>query len=446
MLRSALASTASAANTAGKLLRSRSVATLVPAQRVAGAGTDVWTLFNQATAKYGAVNLGQGFMNFPARDFVKEAARAAVLTDANNQYSPTRGRPRLRQALAAFYSPIFGRPLDADSEIIVTAGGNEGILSILAAYINPGDEVLLMEPAFDQYMPNITMMGGVPVFCPLRVRAGVDPSAGNVSASTDWVLDLDEYERCITPRTRVLIVNTPHNPLGKVFTRDELAAIGDIAKRHNLLVLSDEVYDQLVYPGSTHTQIATLPGMWERTITVGSAGKTFGVTGWRVGWQIGPRELIEPSLTAHTRIVFCVNSPLQEAVASAFEQAPGRRFFETQRAEYLARRDKLSAALSGAGLPHTVPDGSYFILVNGARIQIPRDCDFPAEVAARGHSFKLTYFFTKQLGVSGIPPTEFYSDAHRHLAENYVRLAFCKTDDVLDEAARRLERVRTYLA
>ncbi|KAI8867967.1 PLP-dependent transferase [Ramicandelaber brevisporus] len=418
---------------------------IVPSQRVTGATLDVWTLFNAATNKYQAVNLGQGFMNFPARDFVKEAARSTVLVDVNNQYSPTRGRPRLRQALADFYTPIFNRQLSADNEIIVTAGGNEGILSILAAYINPGDEVLLMEPAFDQYMPNITMMGGVPVFCPLRVREGVDPSAGNVSASKDWVLDLEEYERSITPRTKVIIVNTPHNPIGKVFTRDELVAIGEIAKKHNLLILSDEVYDQLTYPGNDHVQIATLPGLWERTITVGSAGKTFGVTGWRIGWQIGPKELIEPSLTAHTRIVFCVNSPLQEAVAIAFEQAREQQFFEKQRAEYLKRRDKLSAALTNVGLPHTIPDGSYFILVNGARIKIPDDFEFPTEVAERGHSFKLTYFFTKEIGVSGIPPTEFYSDEHRHLAEDYVRLAFCKTDEVLDEAEKRLERIRKFI-
>ncbi|KAK9766887.1 arylformamidase [Basidiobolus ranarum] len=420
--------------------------TISPATRVGKAELDVWTMFNMAAAEFQAVNLGQGFMNFPARDFVKEAAREAILDDSCNQYAPPRGRPRLRNALAKSYSKLFDRSLNPDSEIIVTAGGNEGLLSVFMAYLDPGDEVILMEPAFDQYMPNIAMTGAVPVFVPLRPREGVDPTSSNIS-SQDWILDIEELESKITPRTKIIVVNTPHNPIGKVFSRGELEAIGRVAEKHNLLIVSDEVYDRLVFDNAEHVPIATIPGLWERTVTVASAGKAFGVTGWRIGWVIGPEKLVSSALATHTRIVFCVSSPMQEGIACAFEQAESNQFFEQQREEYISRRDKLTSAFDAVNLPYTIPQGSYFLLVNAERLaqKIPATYPFPAHISARGKNYELCYFFTREIGVSCIPPTEFYCEQDRHLAESYVRFAFCKTDDILDEAAKRLLKVNEWL-
>ncbi|KAK9765887.1 arylformamidase [Basidiobolus ranarum] len=417
-----------------------------PATRVGKAELDVWTMFNMAATEFEAVNLGQGFMNFPARDFVKEAARSAILDDACNQYAPPRGRPRLRNALAKAYGGLFERSLHADSEILVTAGGNEGLLSIFMAYLDPGSEVILMEPAFDQYMPNITMAGAIPVFVPLKPREGVDPTTSNIS-SKDWVLDIEELKSKITSRTKIIVLNTPHNPIGKVFSRGELEALGKVAEEHNLLIVSDEVYDRLVFDDQEHIPIATIPGLWERTLTVASAGKAFGVTGWRVGWVIGPEKLVSPALATHTRIVFCVSSPMQEGIASAFEQAETNEFFDQQREDYINRRNKLTSAFDAVNLPYTIPQGSYFLLVNAERLlkKIPDDYPFPEHITARGKNYELCYFFTREIGVSCIPPTEFYCEEDRHLAENYVRFAFCKTDDILDEAAKRLLKVNKWL-
>jgi len=400
-------------------------------------------MFNQATQEFGAVNLGQGFMNFPAPDFVKQAAKQCVVSDHCTQYSPPRGRPRLKKALADTYSPSMGRTLDPQSEILITAGGNEGMLSVFASFLEKDSEVILMEPAFDQYAPDVIMMGGKPIYVPLRISQNINPSESFDSSL--WKLNMDELKSKITPRTKILVLNTPHNPVGKVFSKEELIELGEIAKEHNLLILADEVYDMLVYPPHEHLKIATLPGLWERTITVGSAGKAFGVTGWRIGWLVGPSNLISPCANAHTRIVFCVNSPLQEAVAICFEEAQKNGFFEKQTAEYDRRRAKLMKSFDSVGLAYTIPQGSYFLLVNASKVKIPDDYQFPQHIVEKGYNFKLCYFFTKEIGVTGIPPSEFFSDENRHLVDNYVRFAFCKTWDVLEEAEKRLLKVKQFI-
>ncbi|KAJ1911594.1 arylformamidase [Mycoemilia scoparia] len=410
-------------------------------------GIDVWTLFNQAAAKAKAVNLGQGFMNFESPEFIKKASQKCVADDACNQYSPPRGRPNVLNAIAKRYSRILDRQLDPASEIVVTAGANEAIYAIFCAFLEAGsnDEVILMEPAFDQYTPNIKMAGGKPVYIPLRPVPGSEDASGIVS-SKDWTLDMAELEAKISEKTKIIVLNTPHNPIGKVFTKDELEAISNLAKKYNLLVISDEVYENLCFdPQTPHIPIATLPGMWERTLSVYSAGKLFGVTGWRVGWLVGPKELVSPSLTAHTRIVFTTNSPLQEAASIALEEADSNGFVKDQKIVYHKCRSKLMKAFDDVGLPYIQPDGAYFLLVNASKVEIPDDFEFPDEIAVRGKSDMLTYFFTTHIGVSGIPPTEFYSPENAHIAENYIRFAFCKTDDILDEAAKRLQAVKKYV-
>ncbi|KAJ1833021.1 arylformamidase [Coemansia sp. RSA 2711] len=416
-----------------------------PAPAYSSTGLDVWTMMNQVSASVNAVNLGQGYMSFPPRDFIKRAAQEAFIEDTHNQYAPPRGRPRLLAQLATRFAEKLRRPIDPGSEVSVHAGANEALLSIFTAFLEHGKnhEAILIEPAFDQYTPNVLMAGGKPLYVPLRISASKDPAVDSIS-SDDWKLDIDELEAVITANTRILVLNTPHNPVGKVFTRGELEAIAAVAQRHNLLVISDEVYEHLTY-GIEHISIATLPGMWERTVTVGSAGKLFGVTGWRVGWAIGPAELIQPTLSAHTRIVFTTNTPLQEGVASAFEQAVANGFFDSQREEYERRRNRLMAIFDDVGLPYVVPDGAYYLLVNAAAIKIPAAYEFPPFIEERGPNFKLVYFFIKEFGVSGIPPTEFYSAAHKPLANDYIRFAFCKTDEGLEDASKRLQKLKRYL-
>ncbi|KAG9298434.1 hypothetical protein G9A89_008698 [Geosiphon pyriformis] len=389
--------------------------------KVAHFEQDVWSIFTPLAAQLNAVNLGQGFMNFPPPDFVKEAAKNAIMDNECNQYSHPKGRIRLRKALAKAYEPLFGnRNLDPEMEIIVTAGANGGMYAIFAGYLDDGDEVILMEPFFDQYVANITMNGGVPVYIPLRVEG----DSNSTISSAKWTLDIAELRSKITPRTKIIVLNTPHNPVGKVFSRDELHEIGQVAIDYNLLIISDEVYDRLYFRPDTHERIANLPGMWERTITVGSGGKTFGTTGWRVGWLIGPAILIETALAAHTRILFCTNSPLQEAIAIGFEKADENQYFDTQIVEYGRKRDKLMRVFDELGLPYTIPQGSYFILVNTSRIKIPPGYPFPAIIKNRPKDFQTCYWLAKEIGVVGIPPSEFYSPPNRHLAVDYARFAF----------------------
>ncbi|KAJ1962447.1 arylformamidase [Dispira parvispora] len=417
----------------------------VGSERVSGSNMDVWTLFNQLTQKHEAVNLGQGFMGFPAPDFVKQAGSAAVLDESCTQYAPPRGKPELRAQLAKDYSAYLGRTIDPEQEVVVTAGGNEGLLCVFSAFMNPGDEAILMEPAFDQYIMNLKMIHGVPKFVPLRVKDGVDASRQIVSAD-DWVLDLDAVRAKITPRTKVLVLNTPHNPIGKVFTKEELEGIAEIAKEHNLLVLSDEVYDRLTYEGRPHVSIASLPGMWERTVVACSAGKALGVTGWRIGWMLGAPELITLCLRAHTRYVFTVNSPMQIGVTHALQYAHANGFFQKQQQEYLARRNRFLRAIDAVGLPYTVPHGSYFVLVNTSPIRIPDGYEFPPEIAQRDYCYKMCYFFTKEIGVTGIPPSEFYSEENAALGQNFIRFSFAKSDETLDQAGERLQKLKKFIS
>ncbi|KAI0638307.1 PLP-dependent transferase [Trametes polyzona] len=402
---------------------------------------DVWSIFNAANLPADCINLGQGYMNFPPPEWVKEAAGEALNQVATNHYSHPRGRIRLRQALKEHYSPELGRDLDVESEILVTSGANEGQYSVFVAFLEQGDEVIMFEPFFDQYLPSVTFNGGVPVYVPLH-----PPKHDGAHSSSEWTIDFDELRRAVSPRTKMIIVNTPHNPVGKVFTRHELEQIAAIAEEHNLLVMSDEVYDSLVFDDNQHVRIATLPGMWDRTVTVGSAGKMFAATGWRVGWLIGPASIIQPTLAATTRIVFCSNSPLQEATAVGVEQAKKRGFLRQQRDEYAERRAILTAGFDKLGMKYTNPQGSYFVLLDISSVKWPEDYPFPQSVEGRGRDFKACWFIAMEVGVSSIPVSEFYCEAHTPIGENYARFAFCKDVDTLKHAVERLQKLKQFLA
>lgn len=402
---------------------------------------DVWSIFSAVNLPKDCINLGQGYMNFAPPKWIREAAEEALNIVESNHYSHPKGRIRLREALKTFYSPRFNRELDVESEILVTSGANEGQYSVFVAFLEQGDEVVMFEPFFDQYLPSITFNGGKPVYVPLH------PPKESIKKPTsdDWTIDIEEVRRAITPRTKMIIVNTPHNPVGKVFTRQELESIAAVAEEFNLLIMSDEVYDSLVFDGKEHVRIANLPGMWDRTVTVGSAGKAFAATGWRVGWLIGPKSIIQPTLAATTRIVFCSNSPLQEAAASGLEQAEERRFFETQVEEYAERRAILCAAFDRLGLKYSLPEGSYFILLDISKVKLPDDYPFPEFVLGRGRDFRVCWFIANEIKVSSIPVSEFYCEEHANIGEAYARFSFCKDVDTLKKASERLQKLKDYL-
>lgn len=391
--------------------------------RVHSFGTTVFAEFTAMSIAHNAVNLGQGFPDWPAPDFVIDAARTA-LAAGHNQYARSAGHPRLVNALAAVYSPCFGQALNPLTEIVVTTGATEAIFATIQGLVDPGDEVILIEPFYDSYPASVIMAGGTPVYIPLR-------AAGGASSAAAWQVDVDELRSLLTPKTKLLIINTPQNPVGKTFSQEELLALAQIAQEHDLLVLSDEVYEWMTYDGKPHVRIATLPGMWERTITLGSAGKTFSVTGWKIGWAIAPEPLAHAVLMAHQWIPFAVTTPLQEAVGVAFEQVQERNYFHELSKMYQAKRDILLAALADVGVPPVIPHGSYFILVDTTGLDVPTPTDDPRDI-------QVCRWLTRDVGVTAIPPSSFYSPAHKHLATNVARFCFCKTDAVLEAAAERL--------
>ena len=270
------------------------------------------------------------------------------------------------------------------------------MFSAFAAFLDKGDEVIVMEPFFDQYISNITMNGGKVVYCPLHPPPQGDYESASAS---EWKLDFEELESLITDRTRMIVTNTPHNPIGKMFSKEELTKLADLVVKHDLILLSDEVYEHLDY--EPHIRIGSLnPEIFARTITVGSAGKTFGCTGWRIGWLLGPEHLIKYVLAAHTRVVFTVNSPLQEAAAIAFEKAADEGYFKKTVEEYKERMHTFNSIWDELGLPYTVPQGGYFVLVNFSKVKIPKDYPLPDTVTVgRAKDFGMAYWLTKEIGV-----------------------------------------------
>jgi kynurenine aminotransferase len=385
--------------------------------------------------------LGQGFFGYNPPPFIIDAAKHALDQVDCNQYSPTKGRPRLKKAIADSYSPFWGRKLNPDTEVTITTGANEGMLSAFMGFIEEGDEVIIFEPFFDQYISNIEMPGGKIVYVPLHPPP---KGATETSSAAEWTIDFDELAKAITPKTKMIVLNTPHNPIGKVFSKEELLKIGELCVKNNIIILSDEVYDRLYYV--PFTRMATLSPEIERlTITVGSAGKNFYATGWRVGWLIGPPHLIQHVSAAHTRICYSSVSPLQEACAIGFEQADNQGFWDESKKEMKAKMTLFNEIWDELGLPYSDPEGGYFVLVNMKKVKLPENYPFPPEVANRPRDFKLSWFMIQELGVAAIPPTEFYTDENAYIAQDYLRFAVCKNDDILETAKERLRGLKKYI-
>lgn len=383
------------------------------AGRIRGFGTTVFAEMTELALAHGAVNLGQGFPNFPCPDFLKQAAREALYAD-QNQYARSAGTPHLVTVLAGGLSGEFGRELDPFSEITVTTGATEGLFITAQAFLEPGDQVVLIEPFYDAYPADSALCGAGCVHVPLR------PDEKGA-----WVFDPAEMEEAFTERTKLVFLNTPQNPTGKVFSRQELEQIAALARRHDAIVVSDEVYDRMVFDGLEHVRIASLPGMWERTVTLGSAGKTFSVTGWKIGWAVAPTALSEALRKVHQWVPYAVTTPLQEAVACALEEAGRRGYYPRLREMYQGKRDLLVRGLEESGFRPYVPEGTYFILADCGSWGFENDVEF-------------SRYLTTEVGVGAIPPGAFYSEAHKGLARTLVRFCFCKTDETLEQAAEKL--------
>jgi aspartate/methionine/tyrosine aminotransferase len=360
-------------------------------------------------AKHGAINLAQGFPNFPCPEVLKEAAARAIRDDLN-QYAITWGAKRLRDALARKYAAWYGLEVDPEAEITVTCGATEAMASALLGVVDPGDEVIVFEPFYENYGPDAVLCGAQPVFVPIDMNQP---------------LDLDRLRAACSKKTAAIILCTPNNPTGKVFTRAELEGIADCCRRHDCYAVTDEIYEHIYYDGE-HIPIATLDEMRERTITISGASKTFSITGWRIGTIVAPPEATDAIRKVHDFLTVGAPAPLQEAVAVAIETL-GQDYYQGLARDYHARRDLLCGALVAAGFHCTPPAGAYYVMADFRAISDLRDDRF-AE------------WLTAQHGVAPVPGSSFYSGGEA--GRSIVRFAFCKTTDMLEEAGRRLRGVR----
>jgi len=386
------------------------------------------------------VNLGQGFPNWPAPAFVKEAMVEAVMVDEENQYTRSAGHPALVKALASRYSRWLGREVDWQKEVTVCVGATEALFALTQALMSPGDEAVIIEPGFDIYAAQVKMAGGEAVRVPLRL----DPDAAGGAGS--WVLDTEELAAALTPKSRLLVLNTPHNPTGKVFTREELEGIARVVLSHpRLVVLCDEVYEHLTYDGCEHVRLASIPGMWERCVTVSSSGKTFSVTGWKVGWCVGPREILRSVMTANAWVQFSVPTPTQAAIAKALDRADEPyggfpTYYHSLRAEYEGKRDVVVAALRRAGMQPVPPSAGYFVMARTVGVDAPAEymTHSTPSCPVMTRDWALARHLTIDHGVACIPPSAFYCERNKPMAADLLRFAICKTDEELAKAAARL--------
>ncbi|MBA3415142.1 MAG: aminotransferase class I/II-fold pyridoxal phosphate-dependent enzyme [Chloroflexia bacterium] len=379
--------------------------------RVRGFGTSVFIEMSRLAQEHGAVNLGQGFPDFPGPEFAKEAAAAAIAAD-HNQYAPSSGTPRLRAAIAADWGRRFGRAVDPEREVTVTSGATEAIFAALQALLGPGDEAIAFEPFYDSYLPSVALAGAT--LRPVTLRP------------PDWAFDPAELAAAFRPETKVLMLNTPHNPTGKVFSETELATIARLCEERDAVVIADEVYDRIVYDGHRHVPLATLPGMWERTLTINSTGKTFSMTGWKIGYAVGPAPLSAALRAVHQFVTFASPTPLQEAMATALETAASTGYYDELAGDYRRRRDSLRQAIEAAGLPTLPIGGSYFLMADISAAGFPDDVSF-------------CRWLTREIGVAAVPPSAFYADPAR--APLLARFCFAKQEATIALAAERLAAV-----
>jgi aminotransferase len=382
-------------------------------QRVQGFTESVIREMTRVNNQYDGINLAQGMPNFPPPRELVEAAHRALDGDFH-QYAITWGTPRLRRAIAAKYQRFYGMQVDPERHVTVCCGSTETMLATLLAVLNPGDEVIIFEPFYENYGPGCIIAGAKPIWVPLE--------------PPDFGFDPDRLARAVTPRTRAILFNSPNNPSGKVFSRAELQQIADVCLAHDLLAITDEIYEHIVYDGAGHTPIATLPGMADRTITISGISKSYSVTGWRVGYAVASPELSLGIRRAHDFITVGAPHPLQEAAVTALEFPDS--YYTYLRESYQARRDLLFEQVEAAGFIAWKPRGAYYILTDATHFMKRYDC--PDDTAFAMH-------LIKEVGVATVPGSSFY--AHPELGRTKIRFCFPKTDDMLIEAGRRLQKL-----
>jgi len=376
------------------------------ATRLHGLGTTIFAEMSALALRTESINLGQGFPDTDGPESVVEAAVEAMRT-GRNQYPPTVGAPELRTAVAAHQRRFYGLEYDPDTEIVATTGATEAIAAAMLALVEPGDEVVMLEPYYDSYVAVVAMAGGVRV--PVTLHA------------PDFRIDLDALRAAVTPRTKVLLLNSPHNPTGTVLTDEEQTVIAEVAVEHDLVVVTDEVYEHLTYDDVVHRPMATYPGMRERTVTISSGGKSFSFTGWKIGWACAPPDLVRAVSTAKQFLTFATGAPFQPAIAQAL--ALGDDYFAEFRACLQAKRDRLCEGLADVGLEVLRPQGTYFVTTDIRSIGYDDGVEFCRSLPHK-------------CGVVAVPHEVFYD--HAEVGRPLVRWAFCKRDDVLDEAVARL--------
>ncbi len=375
------------------------------ADRLERFGETIFTTITALANKHEAINLGQGFPNFDGPQFVKDAAERAMREGAN-QYPRSFGVSELVHAIAKRFNADTGLDVDAMTQVTVTSGCTEALAASFLGLIEPGDEVVLIEPTYDAYLPDASMAGAIPKFVTLR--------------APDFRLDPDALRQAFSPKTRAIVVNTPHNPTGRVFDSEELQAIADLCHEFDAIAITDEVYEHMVYEGK-HVSLASLDGMWDRTVTLSSLGKSFSLTGWKVGWAIAPEHLTAGVRAAHQFLTFTTASPLQYGAAAALH-APNS-YYVNLATDYKVKRDLLAGGLGAIGFKVSMPQGTYFMLADHTRFGFDNDIEFVKHLI-------------ETAGVAAIPPSAFY---HRpEDGASLVRFAFCKDEETLRAAIERL--------
>lgn len=420
----------------------------IAADRIRNEPESVWVEFIQLALDNKPLNLGQGFPDFAAPKYLIDSLHNATEDKPelvlNNQYTRSFGHPRLVRALLKYYREFrhFDQLVEANEQVIVTVGAYEALFASIMSFVNPGDEVLLIDPAFDAYKPIVEMAQGKTVYIPLRLK---NENSTAPTSSADWRLDFTELEAKISTKTKMLILNTPQNPIGKVYSKAELENIAALCIKHNILVVADEVYEQMYYDEAIHISIASLEGMWSRTITIGSAGKCFSCTGFKVGWAFGPTHLIKYVQLVHQTAIYTVATPLQEAIARALEnemhllQQNQTSYWEELRLDLKAKRDQMAAILTKAKMNPILPQGGYFMIADFSSLAriFPeykqKGRPDPVKLLPLNNDYLFARWLSRDKKLQGIPASAFYSDANKQLAENLIRFCFIKQSSTLDK-------------
>jgi aspartate/methionine/tyrosine aminotransferase len=377
------------------------------ALRIADFKDSIFGVISRLARENNAVNLGQGFPDFDGPNWLKDIAYKKM-QEGHNQYAPFTGTPNLRQEISNYYKSFYSLNYNPESEITVTVGATEAIYLVITALINPGDEVIVLEPFYDSYVASIKMAGGIPVAVTMH--------------APDFDIDQKELEAAITPKTKLLILNNPHNPTGKVWSKDELLAVSNVAIKNDLYLLSDEVYEFLVFDGTKHIPTATLDGMMERTITVSSAGKTFGLTGWKIGWICANPKVTNACRLVHQYVTFSVSTPMQEAVAEGLKQLP--EYLPGFVTLYKEKRDWFYQEMKQLGFEFKIPKGTYFMMVPISKHTNLKDVDYALKLIT-------------EKKVATVPPSAFYLKSTE--GEKYLRFCFAKKEETLQSAIKNLK-------